>query len=140
MPTPDLVIAGMCEFVRASLASPVTVSKLGLASYAMANIWQYFKFSRPTTTAALKWTDIQCINTSEAGFYLRRLAPVRKNRDAPTRHFTRRILSSEPKPGYIQSRYSALTVIPFVARWSADGCRCRFLYGSCLPKGLLLTT
>jgi hypothetical protein len=99
LPTPDLVIAGMCEFVRASLASPVTVRKLDLARCAMANIWQYFNFSRPTTTAALKWTDFRCINTSEVGFCLRRLAPGRKNRDAPTRHFTRRILSSETEPG-----------------------------------------
>jgi hypothetical protein len=65
----------------------------------MANIWQCFNFSRPTTTAALKWTDFQCIHTSEVGVCLRRLAPGRKNRDAPTRHFTRRILSSEPEPG-----------------------------------------
>jgi hypothetical protein len=40
IPTPNLVIVDMCEFVRASLASPVTVRKLGLARCTMANIWR----------------------------------------------------------------------------------------------------
>jgi hypothetical protein len=41
---------------------------------------------------------------------------------------------------YIQSRYSALTLMQFVARWSVDGRRCQILYGSCLLKGFVQMT
>jgi hypothetical protein len=49
-------------------------------------------------TAALKGTVVTRVSAREVEFVLPRLAPGRKNMDAPTRRFLRRIVSSEPVP------------------------------------------
>jgi hypothetical protein len=49
-------------------------------------------------TAAVKWTVVTSVSVREVDFVLPRLAPRRKNKDAPTRRFLRRIESSEPEP------------------------------------------
>jgi hypothetical protein len=48
-------------------------------------------------TGAMKWTVVTSVSAREVDFVLPRLAPRRKNKDAPTR-FLRRIVSSEPEP------------------------------------------
>jgi hypothetical protein len=52
----------------------------------------------PTMTAALKWTVVTSVSAREVDFILPRLAPGRKNKEAPTRRFLRLIVSSEPEP------------------------------------------
>jgi hypothetical protein len=49
-------------------------------------------------TAAMKWKAVTSVSVREVDFVLARLAPGRKNKDAPTRRFLRSIVSSEPEP------------------------------------------
>jgi hypothetical protein len=49
-------------------------------------------------TAAMKWTVVTSVFAREVDFVLPRLAPGRKNKDAPTRRFLSRFVSSEPEP------------------------------------------
>jgi hypothetical protein len=49
-------------------------------------------------TAAMKWTVVTSVSARKVDFVLPRFAPGRKNKDAPTRRFLRRIVSSEPEP------------------------------------------
>jgi hypothetical protein len=97
-PTPDFVIAALCLLVRKGLTPPITIKKLGMARSGLANIWQYFNGSRPTMTAAMKWDNFTHVSPRHIRYVWRRLAPGRKNKDAPTRDFTYRIVSTEPEP------------------------------------------
>jgi hypothetical protein len=49
-------------------------------------------------TAAMKLDDFTHISPRHIRYVLRRLARGRKNMDAPTREFTRRIVSTDPEP------------------------------------------
>jgi hypothetical protein len=49
-------------------------------------------------TVAMKWDDFTHVSPRHIRYVLRRLAPGRKNKDAPTREFTRGIVSTEPEP------------------------------------------
>jgi hypothetical protein len=84
--------------VRKELTPPVAIVKHGMARSKLANIWQYFNVSRPTMTAAMKWDDLSHISPRRIRYVLCRRAPGRKNKDAPTREFTRRIVSTQPEP------------------------------------------
>jgi hypothetical protein len=96
--TPDFVIAALCVLVRRELTPPITIKKLSMSRRGLANIWQYVNVSRPTMTAATKWDDFTHISPRHIRYVLHRLAPGRKNKDAPTREYTRRIISTEPEP------------------------------------------
>jgi hypothetical protein len=59
--------------VRRMLAPPIAVSSLEMARSGLANVWQYFNISRPTTTAAMKWTVVTSVSAREVDFVLPRL-------------------------------------------------------------------
>jgi hypothetical protein len=82
------------------LTPPTSVSsfEMALSGLALVNVWQYFNISRPTMTASMKWKVVTSVSPGEVDLILPRLAPGRKNRDAPTRRFLRRIVSSGPEP------------------------------------------
>jgi hypothetical protein len=54
LPTPDYVIGALCAFVPRMLKPPISASSLEMARSGLGNAWQYFNFSRPTMTAAMK--------------------------------------------------------------------------------------
>jgi hypothetical protein len=86
--------------MRRMLTRPISVSSLEMARSGLANVWQYINISRPTMTAAMKWAVVTSVSAREVDFVLPRLAPGRKNKDAPTRRFLRRIVSFEPEPDF----------------------------------------
>jgi hypothetical protein len=97
-PTPDTLIGLLSDFVHKVLSVPVSAKILSLARNALSNVLQYFMMPLPTMTAAMEWSDLQLASDRELEQSLRRLADGRKNKTAPTKSFTCRILLTEPLP------------------------------------------
>jgi hypothetical protein len=140
-PTPDTLIGLLCDFVYRVLSVPVSAKSLSLARKALSNEWQYFMISRPTMTAAMEWGDLQLASDRELKQSLRRLANGRKNKTAPTKTFTHRIVRAEPLPGrhpfsFIFRYHRAISDFTTRRRlpWPTVGFLGRSMCGSCLPR------
>jgi hypothetical protein len=138
LPTPDYVIGAQCAFVRRLLTPPISVWSLEMARCGLANVWQYFNISRPTMTAAVKWTVVTSVSAREVDFVLPRLAPRRKNKDAPTRRFLRALCRLSQNPTCIQFPHFLITVKLSCVWLSVDSSLNLLLFGSCPTEGFKL--
>jgi hypothetical protein len=75
VPTTTEVIERICYLTLKALDREV----LPMAQAALANVWQYFNFSRPTMTASLDWDRLEFLSAVKVQMTIPRVASGRKN-------------------------------------------------------------